>query len=93
MPTASCDTAIMTAHVAQFIVDDAEWVDLLRTIHNSLLPAGRLSSSTLRFRSEAELRESLADVGFQIETIDGGWKRDPIGHSDSEHIVMARRVT
>lgn len=48
------------------------------------------SDSTLRFRSEERLRESLTDVGFTIENIYGGWKRQPIGSDDGELLVVAR---
>lgn len=48
------------------------------------------SDSTLRFRSEERLRESLTAVGFKIENIYGGWKRQPIGLGDGELLVVAR---
>ncbi len=51
-----------------------------------------VSSATLRFRSEAELRETLAAAGFAVEHIFGGWNRDPIGHADGEFLVVARAV-
>jgi ubiquinone/menaquinone biosynthesis C-methylase UbiE len=49
-----------------------------------------LSRSTLRFRSEQEIRSSLNSAGFEVEQIFGGWNRDPIGHKDGEFIVVAR---
>ena len=51
-----------------------------------------VSSAKLRFRSEAELRETLADAGFEVEHIFGGWNREPIGHADGEFLVVARAV-
>ena len=51
-----------------------------------------VSSATLRFRFEAELRETLADAGFEVEHIFGGWNREPIGHADGEFLVVARGV-
>ena len=51
-----------------------------------------VSSATLRFRSEAELREALADAGFEVEHIFGGWNREPIGYADGEFLVVARAV-
>jgi ubiquinone/menaquinone biosynthesis C-methylase UbiE len=48
------------------------------------------STGDLRFRTEAELRSSLADVGFSIEQIYGGWNREPVGASDGEFLVIAR---
>ncbi len=48
-----------------------------------------VSDATLRFRSETELRASLAATGFTVEHIFGGWNRDPIGHADGEFLVVA----
>ncbi|MEV6348870.1 class I SAM-dependent methyltransferase [Actinoplanes sp. NPDC051851] len=44
----------------------------------------------LRFRTEAELRESLRAAGFRVDTVYGGWGREPVGlGSDGELIVIA----
>jgi SAM-dependent methyltransferase len=48
------------------------------------------SSTTLRFRPEAELRATLGDAGFSIDHIYGGWNREPIGAPDGELLVIAR---
>lgn len=55
-------------------------------------PSGEelLSSTVLRFRSEDELRASLADAGFAVERIYGGWRRQPVGAGDGELLVIAR---
>lgn len=45
-PTTSFDLAIMTAHVAQFIVDDHEWARTLADLHAALVPGGRLIFDT-----------------------------------------------
>jgi hypothetical protein len=50
------------------------------------------SESTLRFRSERRLRESLAEAGFTVEQLYGGWRREPVGAGDGELIVVARRL-
>jgi SAM-dependent methyltransferase len=50
----------------------------------------RRSNSTLRFRTEKLLRESLADAGFTVEHVYGGWLREPVGAGDGELIVVAR---
>jgi ubiquinone/menaquinone biosynthesis C-methylase UbiE len=48
------------------------------------------SSATLRFRTEEELRNSLWTAGFRVETIYGGWGREPVGlGGDGELIVIA----
>ncbi len=49
-----------------------------------------VSSATLRFRAEAELRATLTTAGFEVEHIFGGWNRDAIGHADGEFLVVAR---
>ncbi len=51
-----------------------------------------VSLATLRFRFEAELRETLANAGFEVKHIFGGWNRDAIGHADGELLVVARAV-
>lgn len=50
----------------------------------------RRSESTLRFRSEERLRESLDEAGFTVEQVYGGWLREPAGSGDGELIVVAR---
>lgn len=50
------------------------------------------SELTLRFRHEDELRATLADAGFAVTRIAGGWRGEPIGHPDGELLVVARRL-
>lgn len=151
------DTAIMTSHVAQFLLDDAEWAGALDDLGRVLIPGGRLvfdtrdpadhawerwnpvdsrqhvtlpdgrrlenwtevtgvrptagggalvdflqhyafdtgerlaAEATMRWRTEAELRGSLADAGFEIESLFGGWARQPVGQGDGEFLVVATR--
>lgn len=62
-------------------------------LHHYVLPDGEqlLSSGVLRFRTEEELRASLAAAGFTVERVHGGWDREPVGASDDgELIVIAR---
>lgn len=49
-----------------------------------------LSTATLRFRTEEEVRSSLRTVGFAVERIYGGWHREPVGADDGELLVIAR---
>ena len=39
------------------------------------------SAATLRFRTEDELRTSLAAAGFTVDAIFGGWQREPVGRA------------
>ena len=48
------------------------------------------STATLRFRTEEELRGSLAAAGFSVDMIFGGWAREPVGAGDGEFLVVAR---
>ncbi|WP_229400689.1 class I SAM-dependent methyltransferase [Micromonospora okii] len=60
--------------------------------HHYLFPGGeeRLSSATLRFRSEGELRGSLRAAGFAVERVHGGWCGQAVGEGDGELVVVAR---
>ena len=49
------------------------------------------SEAALRFRSEGELRASLAEAGLRVEHVFGGWNREPVGRGDGELLVIARR--
>jgi 2-polyprenyl-3-methyl-5-hydroxy-6-metoxy-1,4-benzoquinol methylase len=61
-------------------------------VSTSPLPEGGVLAveSTLRFRTEAELRDSLESAGFAVEAIYGGWGREPVGNEAGELIVVAR---
>jgi ubiquinone/menaquinone biosynthesis C-methylase UbiE len=77
--TATIDVDAVTDHVVSF------------TIRYSFSDGQTLASTgDLRFRTESELRSSLAAAGFAIEQIYGGWSREPIGASDGEFLVIAR---
>jgi SAM-dependent methyltransferase len=47
------------------------------------------SQAQLRFRSEAELRDSLGAAGFTVECVYGDWDRRPASASTRELIVVA----
>ncbi|MGQ5261745.1 class I SAM-dependent methyltransferase [Micromonospora sp. ZYX-F-536] len=150
LPDGAFDVAVLTSHVAQFLVDDAEWARTLADLRRALVPGGRLvfdardpadrrwerwnpvdsqrritlpdggevrawtevtgvrggavsfthhyhfadgeellSSATLRFRTEAELRDSLGAAGFTVDRVHGGWHREPVGQGDGELLVIA----
>ena len=50
-----------------------------------------LVANALRFRSEPELRASLATAGFEVETVHGAWDGTPVGPTSPELIVTAVR--
>jgi len=51
-----------------------------------------VSTASLRFRTEEELRSSLRAAGFTIERLYGGWNREPVGAPDGEFLVIARNA-
>ena len=48
--------------------------------------------TSLRFRSLAELEESLTARGFAVTDVYGAWDRRPWSDRDEETIVVARRL-
>jgi SAM-dependent methyltransferase len=151
-PEGAFDVAVMTGHVAQFLLSEDEWGSALRALWRALVPGGRFafhaydrearvwerwspqdsrrqvalrdgttvsiwteatalgddtvsfshhyrfadgeelrSDSRLRFWSEPRLRQSVADAGFAIERVHGGWRGEPVGSGDGELILVARR--
>lgn len=49
----------------------------------------RESTSTLAFRPAEVLRADVADAGFTIARMVGGWRGEPLGHADGEIVVIA----
>ncbi len=47
-------------------------------------------TSSLRFRSGAQLRETLEAAGFGTEHVFGGWQREAVGQGSGELVVVAR---
>jgi ubiquinone/menaquinone biosynthesis C-methylase UbiE len=147
----SFDVAVLTSHVAQFLITDEEWDRTFADLSRMLVPGGRLtfdtrdpqdrtwerwnpvdsrrtvamhdgtvvemwtevtavhdglvdsvihyqfpdaeelvSTATLRFRSETQIRGSLQALGFTVETVYGGWGREPVGQGNGELLVIAR---
>ncbi|MEV0726695.1 class I SAM-dependent methyltransferase [Micromonospora purpureochromogenes] len=153
LPGTAYDVAVMTSHVAQFVVDDDEWRRVLAALRRALRTGGRLlfdsrdpadrrwerwnpvdsrrsvhlpdgsvvvtwtevtdardgvvrftrhfgfvdgelrGDAVLRFRTEGELRDSLAQAGFRVQQIHGGWQGEPVGAGDDgEFVVVATAV-
>ncbi len=61
------------------------------TLHYTFPDTELRSDATLRFRSEPELRRSLAAAGFTIERVLGGWHDEPVGQGVGEFVVVASR--
>lgn len=61
--------------------------------HNHFLATGEVivADSELRFRSLAELRDSLHNAGFTIEHVFGDWTRGPVTSSSRVLVFVARR--
>lgn len=51
-----------------------------------------LSTASLRFRNEDEIRTSLRQAGFVVESIYGGWQRQPVGDGDDGELLVVARV-
>lgn len=61
--------------------------------HNVFPDGARVEgTSTLRFRSEDELRGTLEAAGFRVEQLSGGWHGEPVGSGAGEFVVVARAV-
>lgn len=68
---------------------------LVSFVHHYVLPNGDelRSPGTLRFRTDEELRAALADAGFTVERIHGGWAGEPVGASDDGELVVCARAS
>lgn len=71
LPDAAFDVAIMTSHVAQFLVDDAEWADALSDLHRTLAPGGRLLFDTRNPVARGWERWNPTDSRHDIRLPDG----------------------
>jgi SAM-dependent methyltransferase len=62
--------------------------------HNVFTATGEVlvASSELRFRSRAELTDSLVNSGFIVEHVYGDWDRGPFVASSRVMVVVARRT-
>lgn len=61
--------------------------------HNVFRGTGEVvvASSELRFRSLAELTDSLTDTGFTVEHVYGDWDRGPVIGTSQVIVFVARR--
>ncbi|MEU5691749.1 class I SAM-dependent methyltransferase [Actinosynnema sp. NPDC020468] len=71
-------------------VVDLSWPSITFTQHYEFPGEKLASTSTLWFRDQDEVRDSLVERGFTVEQVYGGWSREPVGHGAGELIVIAR---
>ena len=50
-----------------------------------------VASSELRFRSQAQLTDSLISSGFTVEHVYGDWQRGPLAGTSRVMVFVARR--
>ena len=51
-----------------------------------------ISTATMRFRSEEELRSDVEGAGFDVDRVYGGWSREPVGSSDDGELIVVAVV-
>lgn len=61
--------------------------------HNVFTKTGEtlVVDSTLRFRTEQEIRKSLERVGFQVQHIYGGWRKEAFTNQSRMMVFVAQR--
>lgn len=67
--------------------------DVVRFAMHYEFPSGEelVSTASLRFRGEAEVRAAVEAAGLEVTGVFGGWNREPVGSGDGELLVLARR--
>jgi SAM-dependent methyltransferase len=71
LPTDAFDAAVLTSHVAQFLVDDLDWLSTLGDLHRALGPGGRLAFDARNPRDRAWLRWNPRDSRRLLALPDG----------------------
>lgn len=71
LPDAAFDVAVMTAHVAQFLVNDDDWHGTLRDLRRALVPGGRLLFDTRDPRARLWERWNERESRRQVALPDG----------------------
>ena len=61
--------------------------------HNSFTETGEslVTNSTLKFRTEQEIRQSLEQTGFQVHHVYGGWRKEAFSSQCRLMIFVAQR--
>lgn len=70
-PDAAFDVAVMTAHVAQFLVEDEEWRRTLADLRRALVPGGRLVFDSRDPRDRGWERWNPVDSRRRVRLPDG----------------------
>lgn len=73
LPSGAFDAALMTSHVAQFLVTDAEFSVALADLHRSLRPGGRLIFDSRDPADRRWEKWNPADSRHRTTLPDGGW--------------------
>ena len=62
--------------------------------HNVFTATGEVvvASSELRFRSLAELTDSLINAGFTVDQVHGDWHHGPVTSTSRIFVIVARRI-
>jgi SAM-dependent methyltransferase len=94
-PTDSARTVVLSDGLRVDVITEVTGVEgqVVAFTHTYRFADGEVlaSEARLRFRPLAELRTTLAAAGFAVEQVFGGWRRQPVGRGDGEHVVVARR--
>ncbi len=61
--------------------------------HNVFTETGEhlVADSTLRFRTHEEISSSLTQVGFKVNQVYGGWRREPFSRESQIMVFVAQR--
>ena len=96
LPDSLADLVVMTGHVAQYFLDDAAWLEVLRHIKRVLRPAGHVAFEVRN--NEAQAWRAWDDT--EPRQVDGGSLRqdvsidgDLVTHVDHWHIAGHELVT
>jgi SAM-dependent methyltransferase len=84
LPEAAFDVAVMSAHVAQFLVDEEDWHGTLRDLRRSLVPGGRLVFDTRDPQAAAWKRWNPRD-SRELAVLPDGTTVETWGDVDSVH--------
>ncbi len=86
---ASGETVAVWTEVPLVDESDPDHIVVSFRHHYEFADGELVSDSTLEFRTEAAIRQSLMAAGFDIHQMLGGWNHEPVGQGDGELLVVA----